>query len=148
MMQNHNNGFQLQQVLNYRKEVEKVRKVEFAAAKREFESATELLEHHKAEADRARVEYNNKQAAVVNAAELQMYADFFRRKTGDIQSQSLEVVSRGQEMTERREELMDAAKDKKALELLKEKQMAMLRRERAEKERAFLEELAIQRSFR
>ena len=39
-------------------------------------------------------------------------------------------------------------KDKKALELLKEKQMAALRRERAEKERAFLEELSIQRALR
>lgn len=144
----HNNGFQLQKVLNYRKEVEKVRKIEFDAAKREFESAAEVLERHEAEADRARVEYNNKQAAVVNAGELQMYADFFRRKTGDIQSQRLEVDNRGQAMTERREVLMDAAKDKKALELLKEKQMAALRRERAEKERAFLEELAVQRAFR
>jgi len=144
----HNNGFQLQQVLNYRKEIEKVRKLEFATAKREFESAAEVLERHEAEADRARVEYNNTQAAVVNAGELQMYADFFRRKTGDIQSQRLEVDSRGQEMTERREVLMDAAKDKKALELLKEKQVAILKRERAEKERAFLEELAIQRAFR
>ncbi|MBT1074843.1 flagellar export protein FliJ [Geobacter grbiciae] len=148
MMQNHNNGFQLQQVLNYRKEIEKVRKVEFATAKREFESATEVLERHKAEADQARVEYNNKQASVVNAAELQMYADFFRRKTGDIQSQRVQVDSLGREMTERREELMDAAKDKKALELLKERQMAALRRERAEKERAFLEELAIQKARR
>ena len=144
----HNNGFQLQKVLNYRKEVEKVRKIEFDTAKREFESAAEVLERHEAEADRARVEYNNKQAAVVNAGELQMYADFFRRKTGDIQSQRLEVDNRGQAMTERREVLMDAAKDKKALELLKEKQMAALRRERAEKERAFLEELAVQRAFR
>lgn len=144
----HNNGFQLQKVLNYRKEVEKVRKIEFDTAKREFESAAEVLERHEAEADRARVEYNNKQAVVVNAGELQMYADFFRRKTGDIQSQRLEVDSRGQAMTERREVLMDAAKDKKALELLKEKQMAILKRERAEKERAFLEELAVQRAFR
>ena len=144
----HNNGFQLQQVLNYRKEIEKVRKVEFATAKREFESATEVLERHEAEADRARVEYNNKQAAVVNAAELQMYADFFRRKTGDIQSQRVQVDSLGREVIERREVLMDAAKDKKALELLKEKQMAVLRRERAEKERAFLEELAIQKACR
>lgn len=148
MMQNHNNGFQLQQVLNYRKEIEKVRKVEFATAKREFESATEVLERHKAEADKARVEYNNKQASVVNAGELQMYADFFRRKTGDIQSQRVQVDSLDREMTERREELMDAAKDKKALELLKERQMAALRRERAEKERAFLEELAIQKALR
>lgn len=144
----HNNGFQLQKVLNYRKEIEKVRKIEFDAAKREFEDAAEVLERHRAEADRARVEYNNKQAAVVNAGELQMYADFFRRKTGDIQSQSVQVDSLGREMTERREVLMDAAKDKKALELLKEKQLAALRRERAEKERAFLEELAIQKACR
>lgn len=141
-------GFQLQQVLNYRREIEKVRRLEFAVAKREFESASELLERHEAEADRARVEYNNKQAALVDAAELQMYADFFRRKSEDIRFQRMEVDSRSRELAERREVLMDAAKEKKALEILKDKQMAALRRERAEKERAFLEELAIQRAFR
>lgn len=141
----HKQGFQLQQVLNYRKEVEKVRKVEFAAAKREFESATELLDHHQAEADRARVEYNNKQAAGITVSELQMYGDFFLRKSSDIQLQRLQVDTLGREMTEKREVLMDAAKDKKALELLKEKQMRAFRREMAEKERAFLEELSVQK---
>ncbi|RNC70715.1 MAG: flagellar export protein FliJ [Desulfuromonadales bacterium] len=146
MMQKH--GFQLQQVLNYRKEVEKMRTLEFATAKHQFESATETLERHKAENDRARVEYNNKQAVGVTASELQMYADFFRRKTVDIQSQRVQVDSLGREMTERREVLMDAAKDKKALELLKEKQTLAFRREQAEKEQAFLEELAIQKAAR
>lgn len=141
----HSHGFQLQQVLNYRKEIEKVRTLEFATARRELESAEELLDRHEAEADRARVEYNNKQAAGINAGELQMYSDFFQRKTVDIQLQRIEVDTRGREMTERREVLLDAAKDKKALELLKEKQMAAFRREMAEKERAFLEELSVQK---
>lgn len=141
----HKHGFQLQQVLNYRKEVEKVRKVEFAVAKREFESASELLERHEAENDRARVEYNNKQAALVTASELQMYADFFQRKTTDIQLQRVQVDTLDRQMTEKREGLLDAAKEKKALELLKEKQMLAFRREMAEKERAFLEELAVQK---
>ena len=141
----HNHGFKLQQVLNYRKEVEKVRKVEFAVAKREFESASELLERHEAENDRARVEYNNKQAALVTASELQMYADFFQRKTTDIQLQRVQVDTLDRQMTEKREGLLDAAKEKKALELLKEKQMLAFRREMAEKERAFLEELAVQK---
>ncbi|WP_298431936.1 flagellar export protein FliJ [Geobacter sp.] len=141
----HKHGFQLQQVLNYRKEVEKVRKVEFAVAKREFESATELLDRHEAEADRARVEYNNKQAAGITASELQMYGDFFRRKSSDIQLQRHQVDTLGREMTEKREVLLDAAKEKKALELLKEKQMLAFRREMAEKERTFLEELAVQK---
>ena len=141
----HKHGFQLQQVLNYRKEIEKARTLEFATAKRQFESATELLGRHEADADRARAEYNSKQSTGVNAAELQMYADFFQRKTVDIQLQRIEVDSRGQEMTEKREVLLDAAKEKKALEILKEKQMAAFRREMAEKEQSFLEELAVQK---
>lgn len=139
-------GFHLQQVLNYRKEVEKVRKVEFATAKHEFESATDRLQRDEDEADRLGVELNNKQAVGISANELQMYADFFQRKRVDIQFQRVQVDSLGRQMTERREVLLDAAKDKKALELLKERQMLALRREMAEKERAFLDELSIQKA--
>jgi len=144
----HKHGFHLQQVLNYRKEIEKSRKLEFATAKQEFESAADLLKRHEDEADRARVDYNTKQATGITASELQLYADFFQRKTVDIQYQRLQVDHLDQQVTEKRETLMEAAKDKKALELLKEKQQLAFRREIAEKERAFLEELAIQKGSR
>lgn len=144
----HKQGFQLQQVLNYRKEVEKARKLEFVTAKREFENASELLQRHEAEADRARVEFNNRQATGISVNELQMYSNFFSKKTSDIQQQRCQVSSLGQELTEKREVLLDAAKEKKSLELLKEKQLLALRRELAEKERNFLDELSVQRAVR
>lgn len=144
----HKHGFQLQQVLNYRKEVEKARKLEFVSAKREYEYATELLQRHEAEADRARVEFNNRQATGISVNELQMYSNFFSKKTNDIQRQRCQVDSLGQEMSEKREVLLDAAKEKKSLELLKEKQLLALRREQAEKERSFLDELSVQRAVR
>lgn len=144
----HKQGFQLQQVLNYRKEVEKARKLEFVTAKREFENASELLQRHEAEADRARVEFNNRQATGISVNELQMYSNFFSKKTSDIQQQRCQVSSLGQELTEKREVLLDAAKEKKSLELLKEKQLMALRRELAEKERNFLDELSVQRAVR
>lgn len=144
----HKHGFQLQQVLNYRKEVEKARKLEFVSAKREYEHATELLQRHEAEADRARVEFNNRQATGISVNELQMYSNFFSKKTNDIQRQRCQVDSLGQEMSEKREVLLDAAKEKKSLELLKEKQLLALRREQAEKERSFLDELSVQRAVR
>ncbi|BDV41452.1 flagellar export protein FliJ [Geotalea uraniireducens] len=144
----HKQGFQLQQVLNYRKEVEKARKLEFVTAKREFENASELLQRHEAEADRARVEFNNRQATGISVNELQMYSNFFSKKTCDIQQQRCQVSSLGQELTEKREVLLDAAKEKKSLELLKEKQLMALRRELAEKERNFLDELSVQRAVR
>lgn len=144
----HKHGFQLQQVLNYRKEVEKVKKLEFATARHEFEHASDVLSRHEAEADRARVEYNNKQAAGTTANELKLYADFFARKHMDIQFQRIEVDNLNRKMSEKREDLMDAAKEKKALELLKEKQMRAFRREMAERERAFLDEMALQKVAR
>ena len=45
---------------------------------------------------------------------------------------------------EKREALLVAAKEKKALEIFKEKKMREFRREQLEKERAFLDEIAIQ----
>ena len=46
-------------------------------------------------------------------------------------------------MDEKREILVEAAKEKKALEILKEKKALEHRRELAEKERLFLEEIAL-----
>ena len=138
-------GFGLEKVLNYRKEVEKVRKIEFATARQEFEGASEELKHEENKVIHLKDEYLDRQQAGITAMELQLYADFFQRKTIDIQIKRMEVDSLNNEMVQKQDVLAQAAMEKKVLETLKEKKVLAYKREILDKERAFLEEIALRK---
>jgi len=138
--------FGLQQVLNYRREIEKSRKIEFAEAKSELETAESRLESEKEKAKQLSEELASKQTEGMLAFELQLYADFSRRHRTEIEQHKENVNYLDQKVTEKREELLVAAKDKKVLETYKEKQAVIHRQEMAEKERQFLDENAVQNS--
>ena len=138
------NGFGLQQVLNYRKEIEKARKLEFTVAKNELETAADRLLREEDKARQLSEELTGKQAVGMLAYELQLYSDFSRKQRDQIVLQRETVDYLDQMVSEKREELMSAAKDKKVLETYKDKQVKAHRQDLAEKERLFLEEIAIQ----
>lgn len=138
-------GFALEQVLNYRREVEKIRTLEFALARGEFEAACERLKSEERRVGLLNTEFIDRQRQGISAMELQMYADYFRHKSTDIREQRRETVSLGSRMSEKQDNLAEAAREKKALETLKEKKVLAHRREQAEKERAFLEEIALRK---
>ncbi len=135
--------FKLQQVLNVREEEEKRCTREFAAAREEYESACTRLEEAIESVNQLDRDVQRQQREGISAVELQMYSEFFQRKSVDIRFQRLETETLNRNMDEKRELLVEAAKDKKALEILKEKKALEHRRELAEKERLFLEEIAI-----
>lgn len=138
--------FQLEQVLKFRRDMEKMRKQEFAAAKQELESANDLLEQHKTEIHRLAQEFNDKQAELHTIDELQSYVNFFAKKRDDILHQKEQIEYLDSVMNERREDLLDATKDKKVLESLKDKKIRLLQTEQSQKERSFLDEISIQKS--
>ena len=139
--------FKLQQVLNLRQEEEKRCTREFLVAREEYESACLRLEEDINSANRLDQEFQRQQQEGISAVELQIYAEFFQRKSIDIRLQRVETETLNSKMAEKREILVEAAKDKKALEILKEKKALEHRRELAEKERLFLEEIAIRNKF-
>jgi flagellar FliJ protein len=137
--------FGLEQVLNFRKEVEKVRKMEFAAAKRDFETAHDRLRSEEEKIDRMNTEFMDRQLTGIGAVELQMYSDYFMKKRADIKTHRNTVSSLDMNVAEKREILLEAAIDKKVLEELKEKKMRAHMQNLAEKDRAFLDELALRK---
>lgn len=137
--------FRLEQVLNLRKEVEKARMLEFNEARQEFEGATERLKREETTLDSLAHEFLDKQGQGISVEELQMYADFFQRKTGEIKKQRNEVNSLGERVAEKREDLLEAAKEKKVLETLKGKKLASRQKELAGREQAFLDEIALRK---
>lgn len=138
-------SFGLEQVLTYRKEIEKVCKLEFNNARQEFDGACERLNDEVSRVDRLSQELQDRQREGMTAMELQLYADFFRRKIVDINCYRQETATLGDRMAEKQELLREAALDKKVLETLKEKKLQAHNRELLEKERNFLEEIALRK---
>ena len=136
--------FRLEQVLKFRKEVEKMHQLELAAAKQQHDSAQERLKSEKGAMQVLEQEFSQRQLEGIEAKDLQLYGHFTIRKTQEIQAirDSLPLLERA--VQERREALLVAAKEKKALEIFKEKKMRDLRMEQLNKERAFMDEMSIQ----
>ena len=136
--------FRLEQVLKFRKEGEKMHQLELAAAKQQHETARDRLKSEKAQMEQLEQECAQRQIRGIEAKDLQLYGDFTRRKTHEIQQLRDSLVGLEKAVQEKREALLVAAKEKKALEIFKEKKMRDLRLEQLSKERAFLDEIATQ----
>jgi len=136
--------FRLEQVLKFRKEVEKMHQLELAAARQQQDGARERLKSEKGAMEALEREFSLRQLAGIDAKDLQLYGDFTMRKTQEIQSIRDSLPGLEKAVQERRDALLVAAKEKKALEVFKEKKMRDLRLEQMNRERAFLDELAIQ----
>lgn len=137
--------FKLEQVLSYRREMERLRKQEFASAKRNHEEATERLRHEQEQVTELVDEFRSRQQELKTIDELRMYSDYFIRKRDDIKCQQERVERLDQVMNERRHDLLDATKDKKVLESLKEKNAMEFKLKMLQKEREFMDEISIQK---
>ena len=136
--------FRLDQVLKFRKEVEKMQELELAQAREQHETAQDRLKNEKAALEALEQEFVLRQLIGIDARDLQLYGDFSRRKLQEIQEMRLSVQMLENLVHEKREALLNASKEKKALEIFKEKKMQDLRMEQLYKERAFMDELVIQ----
>ena len=136
--------FRLEQVLKFRKEVEKMHQLELATAKQQHESARDRLRSEKAAMEELEQECSQRQLKGIQAKDLQLYGDFSRRKAQEIHELRESLVGLERAVQEKREALLTAAKEKKALEVFKEKKMRDLRLEQLNRERAFLDEIAVQ----
>ena len=136
--------FRLEQVLKFRKEVEKMHQLELAAAKQQQDCAQERLKSEKGAMRALEQEFSQRQLEGIEAKDLQLYGHFTRRKTQEIAAIRDSLPALEQVVQDRREALLVAAKEKKALEIFKEKKMRDLRMQQLNRERAFMDEVAIQ----
>ncbi|MEI7817467.1 MAG: flagellar export protein FliJ [Desulfuromonadales bacterium] len=137
--------FELEQVLVYRREMEKLRKQEFATAKHGLEQANIELDREELLVGHLTLEFQRCQQEIGCIDDLRMYSDFFARKKDEIKQHKGRVECLDQIMNEKRSDLMEASRGKKVLESLKEKKAAEFKQEMATKERNFLDEISIQK---
>jgi len=140
--------FKLEQVLVYRREMEKLRKQEFAAAKRGLEQANQELEREEGLVEILTQEFQRFQHDMDCIDDMRMYSAFFARKREIISRQKVRIEQLDQAMNEKRSDLMEASRGKKVLESLKEEKAAEFRQEMATKERNFLDEISIQKKVK
>jgi flagellar FliJ protein len=141
-------GFELHQVLNYRTDLERLRKQEFAAARQDLDRASDAVDRQRTEAAALARDFAERNGQLNSVVELQLYADFFTRKREEIRQQQERVTALDRVLENRRDELVQATKDKKVLEALKEKKTQQFRQELQRKERDFLDETAVQKKGR
>lgn len=137
--------FDLEQVLMYRREMEKLRKQDLIVAKHHLELANQELQREENLVSLLGQEFNRTQQELVCIDDVRMYADFFSRKREEIKQQKEQIENLDQVMNEKRFDLMEASKDKKVLESLKEKKNAEFKQMMATRERNFLDEISIQK---
>ena len=137
--------FELEQVLSYRREMEKVRKLDFVSAKLELEHANDQLLQQELHVNDLTKEFCRRQTELNSIEDIRRYADFFARKREDKKNQQERIDVLGGIMSDRRDQLLDATKDKKVLESLKDRRAREFRLEMVQKERAFLDEISIQK---
>ncbi len=141
-------GFELHQVLQYRADLERLRKQDFATARHELDQASDrLAQERRAAADLAR-DFAERHGQLTSVVELQLYTDFFARKREEIRQQQEQVAILDRVLETRRSELVQATQDKKVLEALKERQERAFQQEQQRKERDFLDEMAVQKKGR
>ncbi len=137
--------FELEQVLKYRTEIERARKQEFAVAKQNLDHACERLSQEKAMLEGLSEEFSNRQGELDSIEDIRMYSDFFGRKRLEVKDQKEQVEQLGRVANDQRDILLDASKDKKVLESLKDKKAKEFRMAMDKKEQEFMDEIAIQK---
>ncbi|MEI6206271.1 MAG: flagellar export protein FliJ [Desulfuromonadales bacterium] len=137
--------FELEQVLGYRREMEKLRKQDFATSKQNLEKASTDLRRGEEQVSELSEEFRCRQQELGCIDEMRMYSDFFNRKRVEIKYQKVLVEQLDLVLNERREDLLEASKDKKVLESLKVRKTREFLLEMEQKERKFLDEISIQK---
>ncbi|MDD2851651.1 MAG: flagellar export protein FliJ [Desulfuromonadaceae bacterium] len=140
--------FELEQVLVYRQEMEKLRKQEFAAARRTLDHANQELQREEQLVELLTQEFQRCQSDVGCVDDLRMYSNFFARKREEIKQQKEQIDYLEITVSEKRTDLTEASKEKKVLESLKEKKAHEYKQEIAIKERNFLDEISIQKKVK
>ncbi len=140
--------FELEQVLVYRREMEKLRKQEYATAQRGLAQANQELEREEDLVELLTQEFQNCHQEIGCIDDMRMYSDFFARKREEIKLQKERIEHLDQITNEKRSDLLEASKEKKVLESLKEKKALVFRQEMATKERNFLDEISVQKKVK
>ncbi len=135
--------FKLQPILDFREVGERRAMQVYAGKVRQWEAETALLEGLRERKSLLLRRFGEMQKRETNSAEVASLFSFLERIKGEETAQEGRVSRAKEEVEEKRRELLEAVKKRKAIELLKEKRAEEYRREQNRKEREGLDEFGI-----
>lgn len=136
-------NFRLQKVMQVKEEVEKQKMLDLADAKRFVAEEEKRLGHLQSqdEAYRETIE-RRKTAERINPMEMDLYYRYLRKLGDEIDLQNGRVQDARDKMEKRRQVLLNASKERKVLEKLREKKYTAFRAEVTKKEQNFIDDVA------
>ena len=137
--------FNLQVLLDYRKQIEEGLQIDLSRIQRELANARQALISLQQEKARYEEELSRKETREVNLNESILYRDYLKGMRKKIKEQRDRVATIKIEMDAKQEELLAATKQRKVLEKIKEKHEKEFLDELQKKERAFADEVGIRR---
>ncbi len=113
-------NFKLEKVLNYKENIENIKKGQYGEVSSRLRNAENKL--MKYQDDKVNlVNEKDSMKTNTNIRSLKIYSDYLKDISNDIKKQEKLISKINKELLEAKEELMEAMKEKKTLEKLKEK---------------------------
>ena len=131
--------FRLEKVKSFREKLKKEAERVLAQKMSSLNSAEQIMEQLKEEKDRDKSSGDN----ILSAAELMLIGDYDRFIQELLEKQKVVIQDAEKAVENAREELIERAKDEKALSLLKDKKLEEYTDERKRRDRKETSELAI-----
>jgi flagellar FliJ protein len=135
--------FNLEPVLNQRKSVEEGLQKELAILKKYLADEKKMLAAFKKAKKEASKELEQKKRKSVGVFEILLHFRFIEKLSVDIEKQEKRVSDAKKICDKKRENLIEAMKNRKVIEKLKEKGFKQYQQEVAKKEQVFLNEVAV-----
>lgn len=138
-------NFNLESVLNHRKLLEESLQKELAVLRRSLDNERKMLRNFKKKKSEFLEELKRKQEEGITISDVFLYLPFIEQLSKDIEKQKKNLLELENDVEQKRLDLMEAAKKKKALEKLKDKGLKAYKQEIKKDEQEFLNEVAVNR---
>ena len=135
--------FSLEPVLKHRKLIEEELQKEMAELKRRLLSEQEKLVGLEKIKRRCLLELQEKQARGIKAPDISLYSNFIGLVTIQIEGQQKKVLSVERNLVKKRTKLIQAVKERKMVDQLKENRLMIFERNERRKELKLVDEMAL-----
>ncbi len=135
--------FSLEALLSHRKTIEESLQKELADLQRLRQEKINKRANFEKKREKIMIELEEKNGTGITAGYNIVYHNFIQRLNAGIDQQNQGLFEIGKEIENKRINLLDAAKNRKALEKLKEKRLQAYIRKLSHKEQLFMDEVAV-----
>jgi len=135
--------FNLQAVFEYRKSLEKTIQKELSVLKRVLLQERRKIRNLQKGKHSLLKELRERQKISLSASEILLYVRFIEQLSNDIDKQKRKIFEVEKKCDQRRDDLIEATKRRKVLEILKERGFEAYKHQMMKREQDFLDEVAI-----